>query len=152
MVENNKKEEGTGPGTEDTAKMLVMIRNVGVALVISLIAWAANGLQKATVTIAEIQRDVLNLDKQVQKDLSVINNRVIDLKSEFRDFKNEQRSNTNQSPGSRWGPLDHGNPGVAPQLFRGDPAGSGGGGIRDSSLHGGDVGGQLSDRLPGSQE
>lgn len=148
MVENGKKEEGTGPESEDTAKMLIMIRNIGVALVISLIAWAANGLQKATVTIAEIQRDVLNLDKQVQKDLSVINNRVIDLKSEFRDFKNEQRSNTNQSPRSGWGPLDHGNPGVAPQLHRGDPAGSGSGGIRDSSLDGGNVGGQLSDRLP----
>lgn len=120
MVENGKKEEGTGPEQEDTAKMLVMIRNIGVALVISLIAWAANGLQKATVTIAEIQRDVLNLDKQVQKDLSVINNRVIDLKSEFRDFKNEQRTNSIQGPGSSWRPLDHGGSGMGPELPRRD--------------------------------
>lgn len=148
MVENGKKEEGTGPESEDTAKMLIMIRNIGVALVISLIAWAANGLQKATVTIAEIQRDVLNLDKQVQKDLSVINNRVIDLKSEFRDFKNEQRSNTNQGPRSSWSPMDNNNPGVAPQLFRGDPAGGGSGGVRDSSLRSGDVGSKLPDGLP----
>lgn len=116
-----------GQVTEDQAnQMIVVIRTVAVAAILGAMTWAASTLLSTSVTTAEIQKDLLNVDRATQKELLLLNQRIQELRIEFRDYKNEQRSQQPSQSPYGWRGIPH--PSNPPRLDPEPPGSNPGGG------------------------
>ena len=125
-----ERKRSTSPNvavTEDQAnQMLIVIRTVAVAAILGAMTWTASTLLRTSVTTAEIQKDLLNVDRATQKELLLLNQRIQELRIEFRDYKNEQRSQQPSQSPYGWRGIPH--PTNPPRLDPEPPGNNPGGG------------------------